>query len=277
MTVDNAILAVAGALGVAMLLALWRGWQTIQSARQLTYFLLRRERLMEGWRWIAGGAVVGILAGLTLVFGRQVVGWVYQPPPTHTPTPSQTLPPSETPIPSITLTPTISQTPTISPTPTDTGTPQLPASVAILLQESVTPNPDALFSPIEVGRRLDNQNNAINPDDEFDNPIRRLYGAFTYDGLQDGVRWTAIWYFGDEVVCLETLPWDGGTGGHGYTECEPDQWLPGEYEVQIFYAQTWMVSTRFVIYGDPPTPTPTFTPTPSPTPTSTPTLLLQPT
>jgi type VI secretion system secreted protein VgrG len=277
LSVENAILAIAGALVVAMLLALWRGWQTLRSARHLTYFLLRRERLLEGWRWIAGGASLGILAGLALVFGRQAVDLVYQPPPTLTPTPSQTLPPSETPIPSITLTPTISQTPTISATPTDTGTPQLPTSVAILLQESVTPNPEALFSPIAVARRLDNQNNAINPDDEFENPIRRLFGAFTYDGLQDGVRWTAIWYRGDEVICLETIPWDGGTGGHGFTECETEQWLPGEYEIQIFYAETWMVSTRFEVYGDPPTPTPTFTPTPSPTPTSTPTLLLQPT
>lgn len=277
MTVDNAILAIAGALAVAMLLALWRGWQTLRSARQLTYFLLRRERLVEGWRWMTGGAVIGVLAALTLVFGRDAVELVYQPPPTLTPTPSQTLLPSETPVPSVTSTPTISLTPTISPTPTETGTPQLPTSVEILLQESITPNPEALFSPISVARRLDNQNSAIGPDVEFENPIRRLYGAFTYDRLQDGVRWTAIWYFGEDIVCLETIPWDGGTGGHGYTECEPEQWLPGEYEIQVFYAQTWVVSARFVVIGDPPTPTPTFTPTPSQTPSLTPTLLLEPT
>lgn len=277
MTVENAILATAGALAIAMLLTLWRGWRTLRSAQDLTYYLLRRERLLEGWRWLIGGGVLGILVALTVLFGRQAIEWVYQPPPTATPTASPTLPPSETPVPSITSTPSISSTPTISPTPTETPTPQLPASVEILLQESITPNPEALFSSISVARRIDNQNNAIGSDDEFENPIRRLYGAFTYDGLQDGVRWTAVWYFGQEIVCLETLPWDGGTGGHGYTECEPEEWLPGEYQIQMFYAETWLESVHFVVYGDPPTPTPTFTPTPSSTPSATLTLLLQPT
>ena len=94
------------------------------------------------------------------------------------------------------------------------------------------------------------------PGQEFVNPIDILYGAFTYDFLIDGARWTAIWYRGDDVVCVESKPWDGGTGGYGYTECEPrSSWQSGEYEVQMFLAEEWKTSTRFSVLADPNTPT----------------------
>lgn len=120
----------------------------------------------------------------------------------------------------------------------------------MLLRENQTPLPDAVFSPMLVARRIDNQNQAVNPQEDFEAPIGRLFGAFTYNNLQDGIRWTAVWKLGSEVICIETQPWDGGTGGYGYTECEPENWVPGEYEIQIFYGELWMVSTRFEVIGE---------------------------
>lgn len=126
----------------------------------------------------------------------------------------------------------------------------------VLFNESVTPDANAVFSRIEISRRLDDRNRPIDPGQEFVNPIDILYGAFTYDFLIDGARWTAIWYRGDDVVCVESKPWDGGTGGYGYTECEPrSSWQSGEYEVQMFLAEEWKTSTRFSVLADPNTPT----------------------
>jgi hypothetical protein len=138
----------------------------------------------------------------------------------------------------------------------------------LLIRETVTPRPDAVFSPIEVATRLDAFNRPVNAADSFENPVRMLYGAFTYENLSDGVRWTAVWYREDEVVCLESDPWTIGTGGSGYTVCEPGIWLPGEYEIQMFVGEVWLVSGSFTIVGDPPEPT--LSPTPSPAATLTP-------
>jgi hypothetical protein len=134
----------------------------------------------------------------------------------------------------------------------------LPETIRDDIDVVLTPNPEAVFSPIEVAPRLGTNNQPLDEADLFILPVGKLYGAFTYDQLQDGVQWTAIWYLDQEVVCLESIPWDGGTGGYGYTECESDEWLEGEYEIQIFYAEQWKVSTRFTIAGEiPDTATPT--------------------
>jgi hypothetical protein len=132
----------------------------------------------------------------------------------------------------------------------------IPEAITVLFKESITPETNAAFSRIETSTRLDNLNRPINPRQEFQNPIDTLYGAFTYDFMTDGARWTAIWYRGEEVVCVESKPWDGGTGGYGFTECKPRSlWLAGEYEIQMFLGEQWKVSARFSVSGNPNTPT----------------------
>ena len=66
-------------------------------------------------------------------------------------------------------------------------------------------------------------------------------------------------------------PWDGGTGGVGYTDWNPEPylWLAGEYEVQIFVGLSWKTSGRFTVEGQPPTAVPSATPSPTRTSTST--------
>jgi len=89
------------------------------------------------------------------------------------------------------------------------------------------------------------------------------------------------------LVSYETKPWDGATGGSGYTDWNPpsSEWIPGIYSVQIFVGERFIVSGRFLVQGAAPTaasalsltPTPTTTfavlatATPGPNRTSTPT------
>ena len=270
LTLDQGADLISLLLFIGCILACLLGWQQLSDARKLPFFLLRRERIGRAWRVLALGVGLGILFVFSRLYGKQIVYQAIPPTPsitptwTITPTSTNTLPPT------ITKTPTISLTPTVSGTPTVTATPIIPEAITVLFQETITPRPEAAFSEIQVSQRLDRLNRAVEPGYTFINPIVTLYGAFTYDFLDDGVRWTSLWYREATIVCVESKPWDGGTGGYGYTECTPAEgWLQGNYEIQLFLGQVWQVSTRFEVTGSAVTLTPTYTPTHTITPSLT--------
>lgn len=261
MSVDQIVQLIAFLLFFFVLLLIFIGWRRIVAARDIQYFLLRREYLVKGWRWILIGLAVGIVGMIVQLFGRHAAQILIPDAPSQTSTTTISVTPSIAGTPTITRTPTISSTPTVTPSMTETSTPVLPQELTILLiRETVTPDPRAIFSPIQVATRIGAKNKPINPSDTFNNPITRLFGAFSYDFLQDDLRWAAIWYRESEIVCLDTRAWDGGTGGFGFTDCQPPQWLPGIYEIQMFIGDQWKVSTWFTVVGEPPTPTPSRIP-----------------
>lgn len=260
-------------LVVAALLSIWSGIRTVLDARDLLYVRVRRQRLIHGWRMIFLSFILGIVAIVVGVFGQPVA---YQ---FITITETPTLRPSETLTPSLTLSPTTSLTPTItltlaeSYTPTVTQTPHVPLAVEAQFSASVTPSGDAVFSPLIFATGYDAAYNAIGRATEFANPVGHLYALFSYDQMVNGVQWTALWYRDGELVYFETLEWDGGTGGYGFTDWnpEPEAWLPGNYLVVIFVGLEVKVSGTFEVTGIPPTITPTPTATQTPTVTITPT------
>lgn len=255
MTIDSAVESLVLVLAASLLLFVWAGWRRVRGSGGLRFYSLRRQRQKTGWQLIVIGIAAGLAAAGVQVFGRRVAYAIVPPTPSTTPTATITLTST------ITQTPTITSTPAASATPTETGTPSIPEPLLVIFLESVTPGTAAAFSPIIIATRLDGFNRPLDGAASFTRPPRRLLGAFTYDGLQDGVRWTALWWRGEVLVCSESKPWDGGTGGYGYTECEPQAgWIPGEYEVQMFLGQSWLTSTRFTVEGTPSTPTPSPTP-----------------
>ena len=225
---------------------------------------------MRGWRLIGLAVFLAILGIALSRFGEPVAYSYFPPSPTAMPTSTATITPSITLTPTISLTPTITDTPSITDTPTSTGTPFLPLAIEALFESSVTPNPDSVFSPIQFSTEY-NGVNAVNPQSFFQNPIKHMYGVFTYDQMLPGVQWTALWFHDGDLVHYETKPWDGTTGGYGYTDWNPDrsEWLPGTYEVEIFVGMDWKVVGQFVLEGQPPTAIPTATPPATHTPTQT--------
>jgi hypothetical protein len=91
--------------------------------------------------------------------------------------------------------------------------------------------------------------------------------------MTPGAQWSALWYRNGELLFYESIPWNGGTGGYGYTEWKPpsDSWLPGIYEVQIFIGMELVESagSTFTVTGTPATAAPSLTPTRTPSPTAT--------
>ncbi len=277
--------AVQTTLVIAILLIIvsaWIGIRSIAKARSLKFFRMRRDRMVAGWRLILLAFGLGIMALAVNSFAEPLVYRFFPPTPTLTPTLTITVTPSITLSPTITQTPTITNTPSETDTPTITPTPQIPLVVEILFQSTTTPNPGAVFSPLQFTQELittENTFEAVNPGTVFQNPVGHLYALFSYVDMVVDSQWTALWYRNGELVNYETKPWDGGSGGWGYTDWNPpaEMWQPGEYEVQIFVGHEWKIAGKFTVEGDAPTavpsltPSPTRTNTPSPTPTRTPT------
>lgn len=268
---------------VGLILGLLLGFRNIRAGRKLLYFRKRQDLMMRGWRLVFVAMFFGAMAFMLDRYAEPAVYLVFPPSPTVTLTPTITM--TQT----ITLTPTISLTPSITPTPAISNTPDMPEWLATEFTGLVTPNPDSIFSVPVFAQGIDDDFQPMDPQSEFDNPVGRLYAAFSYDQMVVESQWSAIWYRVEdrEIICYETKPWDGSTGGYGYTECDPPagDWIPGEYETQIFVGMEWMVSNRFTVIGEPPTPTITRTSTSTitstrtltPTRTATPTYTASPT
>ena len=260
-SIDGTIAIIVTALTILMPILLFVGWRRLRTAQGLPYFTLRQRRVREGWRLILLGFGIGLLGLVTRLYGPRAVEIVVTLTPSSTPLPSATPTATITLTPSVTATASTTPTASITPSPSATPSPEIPEALTVLFRETVTARPEAVFSEIAISRRLDTLNRAAEAAEAFENPIETLYGAFTYDFLDDGVRWTAIWYRDGEIICSETKPWDGGTGGYGFTECRPqDGWLPGNYEVQMFIGEAWIVSGRFAVRGLPATVIPSPTP-----------------
>lgn len=264
---------------LALLFSLWLGIRSIRGARDLKFFRMRRDRMVRGWRLVFFSFTMVLLSFFLRGYAEPVIYHFYPPTATLTMTPTASLTPTITQSPTITLTPTITPTPSVTDTPTVTPTPHVPLAVEAQFASTVTPNPAAIFSPLVFAQSLNKEYQPVNPNTTFKNPVGHLYAVFSYDKMVVGTQWTAIWYRNGELVYFETKPWDGAVGGFGYTDWnpQPSEWLPGNYEVQIFVGVDWKLSGTFTVEGEAPTAIATKTPGLSQTASLTPPVASAPT
>jgi len=250
----------------------WRGVRFLQSSGQLPYFRLRQKRAVYAWRLIGLSILLFALAAGLAFSGEEVAYRFFSVTATPTIEPTASLTPSPTQLPTITLTPSVTPTLEFTYTPSPTPIPQLPLSIQALFLSSVTPDGNAVFSPLTFSTGLNlSSYEPSGVDTIFSNPVDEIFASFSYDQMQNGVQWTALWYRQGDLVHNESLSWDGGTGGSGFTEWSPDpeEWLPGMYQVQIFVGAESKVVGDFEVVGDMVTSSPTITPSLTPTSTST--------
>ena len=264
------IIAATFLTGIFFLISLITGLQTVFAGRNIKFFKLRRDQIMRGWRLIVLAGFWVIIGFGVFFFGEPVAYRIITPSPTLPLTLTPSITPSTSITPTFTETPTITLTPAESYTPQPSQTPQIPMAVEARFEGILTPPAEAAFSPLifsNIG--LDDDYNPIGPGVQFTNPVGHLYAVFSYARMEDAIQWSAVWYQGDTLVHYETMPWNGGSGGIGYTDWDPaqDQWLPGEYFIQLFLGTDFVLSGNFTVVGEPPAST--VTSTPSSTPTST--------
>ena len=260
------------------ILSAWGGYRAIQAARKIRFYRLRQQGMVRGWRLVFSAFFLIILAFATNTYAEPVAYRVFPPTTTPTLTPTITLTPTVTITPSTTLTPTITETPSVTNTPTPTSTPSIPLAVEALFESTLAPNPNSIFSEFTFTQGIDENYVALSASTVFTNPVGHMYALFSYDQLLADVQWTALWYREGELVHSETFPWDGGTGGRGYTDWNPspDAWLPGEYTIYMYLYLELFQTGSFTVVGDAPTPEPTLTPSITPSPTITPTPAITP-
>jgi hypothetical protein len=283
---ETYILWVLILLGFGVAVSLLAGLVELGRARNLPFFLLRRQAMERGWRNIVIG-IFFLLLGLAVLIGGKPLVEMAVPPtitPTISPTPSVTptvtLTPTITLTPSNTLPPTDTLTPSPTLTPSETATPGYPYDLITNIPEgTVTPNPDAVIGLITVAPDQTDKGQPIGAAFEFDaSTLTQLLAMYTYDNMTNGVQSSTIWYRDGVPIYIDTALWVGGTGGPAVDECplEQCQFLPGNYRVAVFVGDQLKRFADFVITGTPPTRTLTPSNTPSPsatfTATSTPTI-----
>ena len=263
--IRSTVLTAAIIIGIAAVIVLILGINQLIKSRGLPFFRKRHDRVVRGWRLILLAIILVPVAWLILNYSEPVVYQFYSPSPTVTQTPTITITPSITISPSITLTPSNTDTPSI------TSTPSMPVEIEEEFEAEVSPNPNAVFSLLQFSQRITEELQPIEPALEFENPVGHLFGTFSYNNMTDGSQWSALWYRDGELVYYESKPWEGSSGGYGYTDWDPpsNQWQPGIYEVQIFVGTEWKVSSYFTVIGQPPIPTIPNTPTRTVPPTRT--------
>jgi type VI secretion system secreted protein VgrG len=240
-------------------------FRAFREAKRLRFFLKRRKILGRAWKLIFYAVLIITAAFLVNRYAEPMTYQVFEPSPTATLTPTITLTYT------VTQTSTVTLTPTMTETPEFTSTPIMPAVISEGFTSEVTPNPESVFSNLIFARRLTGEYLPIDPNVRFDQPNTVIYGSFSYDKMIPGAQWSALWFRDGELIDYESIPWNGASGGYGYTDITlpSDEWLPGFFEVQIFVGDIWKTSGYFEVFGDPPTPTLTSTATITPTLTET--------
>lgn len=261
MDFEAGAIATAALLVVAVVFSIRAGLRGLRQSRKLTFYRLRRQQEARSWRYLVFAIVLLALALVIPTAGLSAVFTYF--PPTATPTPKVA-----SPTPSPSRTPAIAAGATIQPsipvftfTPPGTPTPHVPPAIVALFSSSVTPPAEIAFSTVVFTQ----SGFAYPPKDTaevFKNPLRHMWGIFSYDGMAPGVQWTALWWRAGELVYQETAPWNGGTGGAGYTDWNPspEYWRAGNYEVQIFVGENYETSGRFTVEGAVPMGLSTATP-----------------
>lgn len=266
------VIAATVLTGIFFLISVISGAQTVLSSRKIKFFNLSQDQKRRGWWLIVLALFWAILGILVYFYGEPVAYTIISPSPTRPASLTPSISPSASVSPTITDTPTITLTPAESYTPLPSSTPHIPLAVEARFEGKLTPPAEAAFSPLVFSNiGLDAEYNPIGPGIQFTNPVGHFYAVFSYAFLEDDIQWSALWYRGDELVHFESMPWNGGSGGIGYTDWDPapELWLPGEYQIQIFLGMDFYISESFSVAGDPPIPSITFTPSISPSPTST--------
>jgi len=242
--IHTTVIAVIFFIILTGILILIHGRRIIRYGTQITYYQKRRKIVQRGWIFILLALVFGIIAAVIGQYGEEMIYRVYPPSQTTTLTPTITVTPTITAIPTFTLTPSLTITPAIS------STPSLSNEILSEFSGVITPNYEALFSPLVFAFSIDEGFQPVEPGYEFEQPIREIFASFSFDQMRPRSQWTAIWINPDrEIICHETSSWGEYTGGYGYSQCElsEDEWIIGEYEVQFFLGETWKTSGRFVV------------------------------
>ena len=145
-------------------------------------------------------------------------------PPTATPTPSNPIP-----------TPASPSTPTpVPPSPTPAGTP-------------VSAPAGAQMGPIAFTAQITGRREPISPTTVFSDTVSRVYAAFPYRGMHNGLTWTQVWYFNGVEFNRGQDAWTWGSTDRSYIFTRLVG--AGTYRLELFVNDDLLTSSEFIVQG----------------------------
>jgi hypothetical protein len=164
---------------------------------------------------------------------RSEVVLVTDQPPTAEASP---LPATSTPVP-----PT--STPTLEPSATPTRLPPSPTPIV-----SPIPAPaSAQMGPIAFTTQVTERRAPISPTTVFSGTVSRVYAAFPYSGMRNGLDWTQVWYFNGIEFSREEDNWDWGSTDLSYIFTKLVG--PGDYRLELYVNDDLLTSGQFTVLG----------------------------
>jgi S1-C subfamily serine protease len=174
-------------------------------------------------------------------------------------TPGVTPPPTPPTTPVVQLTPTTGVTGTVGTTPSPAPPQPSPSGTA-------PPAPVNSFGPITFASGVDNNDKPVNPGTSFTN-ISELYSFFNYQGMQNGLEWSDVWYRDGSQIARGDSTWSGGPSGTYYTYLSTKDGGPlkaGTYEVRLLLGGRELQRATAQVSGQPNPNPPSPTPSPAP-------------
>ncbi len=158
------------------------------------------------------------------------------PTATALPAPAST----PTPTPTSTSTPTLTPTPTHSPTATPTPSPVPPTNTptpAPVAPENRTPAPPGVkLGPIAFGTEITDQFEVADPADRFPAGVQRIYASYPFSNMQNGLKFTSVWYRNGVEFARDETEWSYGQRGVSYSFMTPQG--PGLYKLELYVNDT---------------------------------------
>jgi hypothetical protein len=245
LAVITAILISLGILLIASIIGLI---SNLRIYRKATYFTIRRDSARKVRRWFL--VLVITIGGLAAGFRLRNIhaddegsqpDITIPAPPSAGSLPAVTIDPSLTPKDLREAPPTITPT---QPTPTQTATPAIAtAETSIEVPEGASLTITAISSRITANLL------PLDPGDSFAAGIPRIYFFFDYENLTQGVSWSQVLLYNDEVVRSQTETWAWGAVGkdvYYYFETRGG-WPAGSYEVQFYLGDQLAASETFAL------------------------------
>ncbi|MEM7347214.1 MAG: hypothetical protein AAF485_23490, partial [Chloroflexota bacterium] len=91
---------------------------------------------------------------------------------------------------------------------------------------------------------------------QFTTTITQVQATFTYTGMENGLPWERVWYFGTQELVRGSGVWDAGAAGHLtlFTQVQSQEFVPGRYRLALFVDGELVTEGSFVLV-EPDTPT----------------------
>ena len=105
------------------------------------------------------------------------------------------------------------------------------------------------ISPISFATQQDEAGWPLDVSLQFSGTITTVQASFAYAGLENGLTWGRIWYFGDQELTVARGQWDAGPAGQLTLHVAAGEggFVPGRYRLEIYVAGKLMSQGSFLI------------------------------